>query len=197
MRYKRKKKRPEKPWTQPNVVDLVSPDFLPLPAPLRATLAPDPPGQGRLSAAGSRSSTLSRFQIRFQTPAPRPPPQRLLLGAQVCETLSLARLGWLPALCLRAGPSLARQHEWQSPAGWGSDGSGGGGRLAGQKQYFGGPSGRALRGCHHHHSLRVSSRVPASAAERPSPAAPSISTVVASRDWPVTRDSQPISAPIG
>lgn len=76
----------------------------------------------------------------------------------MCEALSLARLGWLPALCLRAGPSLARQHQWQSPAGRGSDSSGGGGRLAGQKQYFGGPGSRALRGCHHHHDLRVSTQ---------------------------------------
>lgn len=128
------------------------------PAPRRAALASDPPGRGRPS---------ERCPIQTQAPGlgpgfgsdlrpgpPRPPAQRLLLGTQVCEALSLSRQGWPPALRLRAGPSLARQHERHIPAARGSGGGGGGG-LAGQKQHFRGPGRRALRGRHHHHGPSV------------------------------------------
>lgn len=159
---------------------------------------PRAPERGRRSAPGFGSGS-QPLALRPQGPRPdpRPPPQRLLLGAQVREALSLARLGWAPARRLRAGPSLARNHEWQSPAGRGSGGGGGGGGLAGQKQHFGGPGGRALRGRHHHHGPRASTPVRAAAVHRAGPAAPSLSTVVAFRDWPAPRDAWPLSAPIG
>ena len=120
------------------------------------------------------------------------------------EALSFARLGRPPAHRLRAGPSLARQHDRQSPACRGSGGcgggGGGGGGLAGQKQNFGCPGGRALRGCHHHHGRSVSTRVRTPAAQRAGSAAPSLSTIVALLDWPAPSDAglfrRPLVRPI-
>lgn len=155
-------RRPGRPWTPASAADPVSPAL--------------PPRQ-------------SRPGPRTPTRGPRPPPQRLLLRAQVRQALSLARLWRPPTRRLRTGHFLGRHHKRHSAASGSSGGSGGG--LAGQKQYFGGPRGRTRRRCYHHHGQRLDySRVPRHH-RRPaaSSAAPGLSRVVAVRDWLAPRDA--------